>query len=106
MHWLYLYAAILFELSGTSCMKLSEGFQKPLPSIGIFIFYISSVLCLTLAVKVVDISIAYAIWSGVGIAVIATIGILFFGEPFTLRRFLFLTLIVVGVVGLNLSSGR
>lgn len=104
MHWLLLFAAILFEISGTTCMKLSEGFQKPLPSVGIFVFYASSIVCLTLAVKTIEVSIAYAIWSAVGIAIIATIGITFFGEQLTFSRVFFLTLIVIGVVGLNLTK--
>lgn len=104
MHWVYLFAAIAFEISGTSCMKLSEGFQKPLPSVGIFVFYCASIVSLTLAVKTIDISIAYAIWSAVGIAVIATIGAVYFGEQMTPLRIFFLATIIIGVVGLNLSS--
>ncbi len=104
MHWLYLFAAIAFEISGTTCMKLSEGFTRLWPSVGIFVFYASSIACLTLAVKVIDISIAYAIWSAVGIAIIATIGVLVFHEPLTLQRGFFLAVIIAGVVGLKLSS--
>src|SRR5690606_10014082 len=69
MHWILLAAAIVFEISGTTCMKLSEGFTKPLPTVGIFVFYVASISCLTLAVRVIDISVAYAIWSAVGVAV-------------------------------------
>ena len=104
MHWLYLFAAIAFEVSGTTCMKLSEGFTKPLPSIGIFVFYCSSIVSLTMAVKTIDISIAYAIWSAVGVAVIATIGAVFFHEQLTPMRIFFLAVIIIGVIGLNLSG--
>lgn len=104
MHWVYLFAAIAFEISGTTCMKLSEGFQKLLPSIGIFVFYCSSIVSLTMAVKTLDVSVAYAIWCAVGIAVIATIGAVFFGEQMTPLRIFFLATIIIGVVGLNLSS--
>ena len=104
MHWIYLFAAIFFEISGTTCMKLSEGFQKPLPSVGIFIFYCASIVSLTLAVRTIDISIAYAIWSAVGVAIIALIGALFFGEQLSPLRIFFLATIIIGVVGLNLSS--
>lgn len=85
-------------------MKLSEGFQKPLFSVGIFVFYSLSMASLTLAVRTIDISIAYAIWSAVGVAVIAMIGAIFFGEELTPSRIFFLATIIVGVVGLNLSS--
>lgn len=106
MHWFYLFAAIAFEILGTTCMKLSLGFTRALPSIGIFVFYCSSIVSLTMAVRVIDISVAYAIWSAVGIAVIATIGAVVFHEPMTPQRIFFLAVIVVGVVGLNLSGGR
>lgn len=104
MHWFLLAAAIAFEISGTTCMKLSEGFTRPLPTVGIFAFYVASISCLTLAVRVIDISVAYAIWSAVGIAVIATVGVVVFGEQMTMQRFAFLALIVIGVVGLQLSA--
>ena len=106
MHWLYLFAAIAFEVSGTTCMKLSEGFQKPLPSIGIFVFYCASIVSLTMAVRTIDISIAYAIWSAIGVAVIATIGALYFGEQLSPARIFFLAIIIIGVIGLNLSGRR
>jgi small multidrug resistance pump len=104
MHWILLAAAIVFEISGTTCMKLSEGFTKPLPTVGIFVFYVASISFLTLAVRVIDISVAYAIWSAVGVAVIATIGVLVFGEQLTFQRVFFLVLILVGVVGLQMST--
>lgn len=106
MHWWYLLAAIGFEISGTTCMKLSAGFTKPLPSVGIFVFYTASIVCLTLAVRAIDISVAYAIWSAVGVAVIATIGVFVFGEQMTATRLFFLTTIIVGVVGLQLTAPR
>lgn len=104
MHWLLLAAAIAFEISGTTCMKLSAGFTKPLPTVGIFVFYVASISCLTLAVRVIDISVAYAIWSAVGIAVIAAIGVFVFGEQVTAQRIFFLAMIIVGVAGLQMSS--
>lgn len=104
MHWLLLAAAIVFEVSGTTCMKLSEGFSKPLPTAGIFVFYLASISCLTLAVRSIDISVAYAIWAAAGVAVIAVIGALVFGEQLTIARVFFLSMIVVGVVGLQMSS--
>lgn len=106
MHWWYLLAAIGFEISGTTCMKLSAGFTKPLPSVGIFVFYTASIVCLTLAVRVIDISVAYAIWSAVGVAVIATVGVFVFGEQMNATRLFFLSTIIVGVVGLQLTAAR
>lgn len=105
MTWLYLVLAILLEVSGTTCMKLSEGFTRMVPSILLVIFYILSLGMLTLALKKIDVSVAYAIWSGVGTALIATIGVLWFKEPATALKLVSLGLIIIGVVGLNLGGG-
>jgi len=105
MTWLYLALAIVLEISGTTCMKLSEGFTRIVPSILLFVFYILSFGMLTLALKRIDVSVAYAIWSGVGTALIATIGVLWFKEPATAIKLVSLGLIILGVVGLNLSGG-
>jgi small multidrug resistance pump len=103
--WLYLALAILFEVTGTTCMKLSEGFTKLVPSILLFVFYSLSFGMLTLALKRIDVSVAYAVWSGMGTALIATIGVLWFKEPITALKLISLALIIGGVVGLNLSGG-
>ena len=105
MTWLYLVLAILLEVSGTTCMKLSEGFTRVVPSILLVVFYTLSFGMLTLALKKIDVSVAYAIWSGVGTAMIATIGVLWFKEPATAMKLISLGLIIIGVVGLNLSGG-
>ena len=105
MTWLYLGFAILLEVAGTTCMKLSEGFTKLMPSILLFVFYTLSFGMLTLALKRIDVSVAYAVWSGVGTALIATIGVLWFKEPMTALKLISLALIIVGVVGLNLGGG-
>ena len=104
MHWLYLFAAIAFEVSGTTCMKLSEGFTKPLPSIGIFVFYCSGIVSLTMAGRTVDSSIACGVGAAIGVAVIATVGAVFFHEQLTPMRIFFLAVIIIGVIGLNLSG--
>jgi small multidrug resistance pump len=104
MHWLYLGLAIILEVSGTTSMKLSNGFTKLIPSLVMFIFYILSFVSLTFAIKKIDIGVAYAVWSGLGTAFIGLIGIGLFKEPATAVKFIFLGLIIVGVVGLNLSG--
>jgi small multidrug resistance pump len=102
MSWVYLVCAIIMEVIGTTNMKLSEGFTKTLPSILMFVFYVFSFAFLTLALKKIDLSLTYAIWSGVGTALIATIGILYFKEPVTAIKIGSIALIVIGVVGLML----
>ena len=106
MHWIYLVLAILFEVLGTTCMKLSEGFTRTLPGVLMFVFYGVCFSLLTLALKKIDVSLAYAVWSGMGTALIATIGILWFKEPLTAWKLISLALIIAGVIGLNLSGGR
>jgi small multidrug resistance pump len=61
--WLYLTGAIFLEIAGTTSMKLSDGFTKTVPSICIFVFYAISFMALTMALKRIDVSVAYAIWS-------------------------------------------
>ena len=104
MHWLYLTLAIVLEVCGTTCMKLSEGFSKLTPSILLFIFYGLSFAAFVFALKRVDVSIAYALWAGLGVLLIGTIGILYFKEPVSVLKIVSMVLIIAGVVGLY-SSG-
>ncbi len=105
MSWLYLFLAIVTEVAGTTSMKVSDGFSRTGPSILIFVFYGVSLSFLTLALKQIEVSIAYAVWSGLGTALIATIGIVWFREPVTTLKMISLALIIAGVVGLQLASG-
>jgi len=104
MSWLLLAAAIALEVMGTTCMKLSQGFTRLVPSILVFVFYMCSLTSLTLALRKIDISIAYAIWAGVGTALIALIGIVWFQEAASVQKVLSIGLIIIGVVGLNLQT--
>jgi small multidrug resistance pump len=104
MSWLYLVAAIVLEVSGTTAMKLSQGFTKMLPSVLMFLFYGLSLSALTLALKHIDVSVAYAVWSGLGMALIATVGVLWLKEPLNTLKVVSLMLIIIGVIGLNLSG--
>ncbi len=106
MHWLYLALAIVLEVAGTTSMKLSEGFTRLVPTVLLVVFYALSFSLMTLALKRIDVSIAYAIWSGIGTALIAGIGIIWFREPATVVKVVSLGLIVAGVVGLNLSGAH
>lgn len=99
----YLFMAIILEVAGTTSMKLSEGFDKLGPSILIFVFYIFSFSFLTLSLKRLEVSIAYAVWSGLGTLLIAMIGYFFFHEPMNVIKILSLGLIIIGVVGLRLG---
>jgi len=104
MYWFFLAMAIVFEVAGTTCMKLSQGFTKFLPSVSVFLLYGICFSFIILALKKIELSIAYAIWSGAGTALIAIIGIVWFQESVTLLKIVSLVLVVAGVVGLQLSQ--
>lgn len=103
-HWIILACAIVLEVAGTISMKFSEGFTKLLPSVLLFVFYGASFTALTLALKKIDVSVAYAIWSGLGTAIISMIGFILFKESVSPLKIFSLLLIVAGVVGLNFSG--
>ena len=104
MGWVYLISAILLEVSGSMSMKFSEGLTKVVHSILIFIFYGLSLSLLTLALKTIPVSMAYAIWSGIGTALIAVIGLYFFNESFDFVKWTGIVLIIGGVVLINLKG--
>ncbi len=105
MSVVYLAIAILLEISGTTALKLSDGFTRPGPASVVIVSYVASFAVLSLALRRIDLSTAYAVWSGVGTALVAAIGILWFGEPAGLWKLLSLVLIIVGVAGLHLAGG-
>ncbi|MCC4770001.1 QacE family quaternary ammonium compound efflux SMR transporter [Methanosarcina sp. DH2] len=103
-YYFLLLLAIAFEVCGTTCMKLSDGFSKLAPSVLIFVFYAISFFFFTLALKGIDVSIAYAIWAGLGIALITSVGIFWFKEPATALKIISLVVVITGVIGLHLSN--
>jgi small multidrug resistance pump len=104
MPWIYLAAAILLEVAGITSMKLSRGFSEVVPSLAVPLFYVLSAAAVILALKRLDLGITYAVWSGVGTALAAVIGIAYFREPLTLIKAASLGLVILGVVGLTLSA--
>ena len=104
MPWLLLSAAILLEVAGITAMKLSRGFTEPIPSLAVAVLYVLSAGAVILALKRLDLSVTYAVWSGVGAALAALIGIVYFREPFTLLKAASLALVVLGVAGLSLAA--
>lgn len=98
--WLFLTAAIVLEVAGTISMKLSHGFANALPSVLLFLFYGASFTCLNFALRTIDVSVAYAIWSALGLMLVATIGILVLRESASALKLASIALIVAGVAGL------
>jgi len=104
MHWLYLSAAILCEVAGVMAMKFSAGYTKLIPSILVFVFYAIAFTLVAFAIKKIEISVAYTIWAGVGTALIALIGIFYFGEELNALKLVSIGLVILGIVGLRVSG--
>ena len=104
MCWIYLILAILFEVTGTTFMKMSEGLTRTIPVILMFIMYIASIAALSLALKKIEVGIAYAIWSGTGTALITIIGIALFRESITSMKITGILIVIAGVTILNIAG--
>lgn len=102
--WLYLIVAALFETGWAIGLEYSEGFTKLLPSIATVVSMAISVVLLAKAVQSLPIGTAYAVWTGIGAAATASLGILLFDETSTVARLGFIGLIIVGVVGLEITG--
>jgi small multidrug resistance pump len=99
-----LFITILPEVAGITSIKLSRGFVELVPSIAVPVFYVLSAAAVIFALKRLDLSVTYAIWSGVGTALAVMIGIAYFREPLTLLKLVSLLLVVIGIVGLSLGA--
>jgi small multidrug resistance pump len=102
--WIYLGIAIVSEVIGTSALNASAGFSRPWPSLVVIAGYAVAFYCLSLALKSIPVGIAYAIWSGVGVALIALVGWAIFGQALDAPAVIGIALIVAGVVVLNVFS--
>ncbi len=98
--------AIVTEVFGTSLLRVSDGMTKLLPSLGTLVSYGISVYLLALVLKHLDIGLTYAIWAGVGTAMIAVIGVAVWDEPMGLLKVLSIAAVIAGVIGLNLSGAH
>jgi small multidrug resistance pump len=104
MPWIQLAAAIVAEVVGTTCLKLSEGLTRPLPTIGVVAAYGLSFWMLSRTLDTIPVGVAYAIWSGAGVTLIAALGWMFLGQKLDLPALIGMGLVVAGVVVLNLFS--
>lgn len=101
---IFLGAAIICEVVATSALKASDGFTRPAPSAVTAVGYLVSFYLLSLALKTIPVGVAYAIWSGLGIVLIAAIGWLVFGQRLDAPALLGMALIIAGVAVMNLFS--
>jgi small multidrug resistance pump len=104
MNWLYLGIAIVAEVVATSALKATEGFSRVMPSAIVVIGYLVAFYFLSLTLRTIPVGVAYGIWSGVGIVLIALIGWLVLGQALDMPAMLGLGLILAGVVVINVFS--
>ena len=106
MHWVLLTGAIITEVIGTLALKSSAGFTILLPSAIVIFGYAASFWLLALALRVLDVGTAYAIWAGAGTALISIAGIILFKEPATVQKTSFILMIIFGVGGLHVVESK
>ena len=104
MAWVYVFVAGVFEVVWITGLKYTDGFTRLWPSVGTVAAIIMSMVCLALAVRIIPIGTAYAVWTGIGAAGAVVAGMVLFNEPRDVARLVFIALIVSGVVGLKLSA--
>lgn len=102
--YLALLAAIVLEVLGTSALQASQQFTRPLPTLVTIVSYLGAFYLLSLVLRVIPVGIAYAIWSGLGIVLISTVGLVVFKQKLDLPAIVGLGMIVAGVVVVNVFS--
>ncbi|EGL54972.1 MAG: SMR family transporter [Pseudomonadota bacterium] len=103
-HWIYLAIAIVAEVIATSALKASHEFTRLIPTIIVVTGYLTAFYFLTLSLRVIPVGIAYAIWAGLGIVLIAIISWILYGQKLDLPALLGMGLIISGVLVINLFS--
>ncbi|MED0654864.1 quaternary ammonium compound efflux SMR transporter SugE [Anoxybacillus geothermalis] len=106
MAWVYLVVAGIFEIVWAISLKYTDGFTRLWPSVVTIAGMAASFYFLSMATKTLPIGTAYAVWTGIGAMGAVIIGMLFLNEPVTVPRIIFLLFILVGLIGLKLTSGQ
>ncbi len=102
--WGLLGLAILLEVAATSLLKLSNGFERPLIGAMSILLYSACFWVFAPALKVIPLGVAYAVWAGTGIALVAVIGAFFFGQRLEPTHYFFIVMIGAGAIGLRLTT--
>ncbi len=103
-YWMFLATAIVCEVIATSALKASDGFNRLWPTLVVAVGYAAAFFFLSLTLRVIPVGVAYAVWSGVGVVLIALVAWLLYGQSLDLPAVIGMTLIVSGVVVLNVFS--
>ena len=104
MHWILLLIAIECEAFASAAMKLTDGLTRPLPTIGVLAGYLVAFPCYAIAVRTISVSIAYALWSGLGMILVAAAGWLYYGQKLDTAAVIGLAFIIAGIVIIHLFS--
>ena len=104
MAWTLLVVAGIFEIIWATGLKYTDGFTRLWPSVGTVVAMGVSMICLSLAFRVIPMGTAYTVWTGIGAVGTVLLGILLFDEPKNAVRLVCITLIIVGIAGLKLSD--
>lgn len=104
MTWIVLFVAGLFEVGWAIGLKYTDGFTRPLPTILTLVSMVISVVLLGIALKDLPVGTGYAVWTGIGTIGTAILGMILFGDPATVMRFVCIGLILAGIVGLKLAT--
>jgi small multidrug resistance pump len=104
--FLLLAVAIVIEVGASALLPKAQGFTHPGWTAAVLVGYGVSIWLLTVVVKQLPVSVAYAIWAGAGTALVAVVGLLFLGEHISWVKAVSLAMIVAGVVGLNLAGAQ
>lgn len=103
MAWIWLVLAGIEEIIATIAMKYVDGFKRPAPILIMSIGFVFSFFCLSQAMQVLTPGVAYAVWAGVGTIGISAVGVFWFKEKLNPKQYVFLSFILVGVIGMRLT---
>lgn len=106
MAWVILFIAGLMEMVWALLLKLSAGFSKPLPTVGFVVTLALSMYLLSVALKTLPVGTAYAVWTGIGAAGTAIVGMIWLGESRDLLKILSLVMLIGGIIGMRLTSSH
>jgi quaternary ammonium compound-resistance protein SugE len=104
MAWLFIFIAGLLEIAWAIGLKYSDGFTKPLATVLTIILMILSFVVLAQGIRTIPVGTGYAVWTGIGAAGTAILGVILFNEPLTAARVGCLAMVIAGIVGLKLVS--
>ena len=104
MAWVYLALAGVLEVVWAVALKASDGFTRWIPSVILAVGIVASFWFLSRAFRDIPMGTAYAVWTGIGAAGVAILGMVLYGEPASLARIGFLSLIVIGILGLKITA--